>query len=539
MGVNITRRGLLAGTGLLGAGGLVALAGCAATPAEPSRALGDTGQGGDWLGAPPELAPEDCFEKVSADVVIVGAGLSGSLAAFAAVDEGADVVVLDKHKVFHYGGNGVSFVNSQTQLNAGAPRYDETELLYRLFNDMQNRVDLSLYIPWVYQSGHILDELVEKVLDPFGVPFRVDADPGAYLDVDVQLNGRYATGVVFCDPAVDNIKQLIDAVQDYVESQGGRFVYSMRGEKVVQDETGRACGVIATGEDGNPVLFEARKGVLVCTGSYGANEAMVREYYAPGIQELFRDYDLYPSYYAADEAPAEPLDTGDGHKMLCWAGAVMEEKTHPFCGWPISGPIGTPYLQVNQCGRRFMNEATAGLNSLQIAAEQPREKGFYTWQIVTDEGVEMPNTVGVPKEVIELFIANGETIEADTIESLAEQMEVDPKILSETVTRYNQCCADKFDADFAKKAEYLVPVETPPFKAVRVRYGVAVTMGGVRTNSSLQVLDKDDVPIPGLYAAGHTVGHRFGWAYESCNGGMTNSLAMTHGYVAGKHCANL
>ena len=107
-----------------------------------------------------------------------------------------------------------------------------------------------------------------------------------------------------------------------------------------------------------------------------------------------------------------------------------------------------------------------------------------------------------------------------------------------TVERYNEMCEAGEDTDFMKAKRYLDPIDDGPFQAWKMTYLFYCTLGGVRCNEKLQVLDTNRDPIPGLYAAGNTVGYRFGSSYETLLHGGSNGLAATHGYVAGESAAN-
>ena len=88
-----------------------------------------------------------------------------------------------------------------------------------------------------------------------------------------------------------------------------------------------------------------------------------------------------------------------------------------------------------------------------------------------------------------------------------------------------------------KSAEYLIPVKTPPFYAFNEKWVFVCSIAGVHTNDKFQVLSAEHEVIPGLFAAGNTVGRRFGYAYESSGMGMSNAQAMVAGYVAGETAA--
>lgn len=535
MAQNVSRRNFLMGTGLMGMGLVGAgLAGCSQPQQASSLAsTAESVEDEDWLGAAPGTKPEDCASTIETDVLVIGAGIAGSMCAYGAVREGSKVLVVDKHTTPHCGGGCVSFVNSKYQRSQGVQEYDPLKLAYQLFNECQSRPDMELIMSWAFESGDILDELLETVCDPYGVPYMVKMES---FDPEYELQANYNTGISFNDLNNDSLLLLIEGVQKYLVDNGVDLRFGVKGEELVQDEAGRVVGAIITDENGEKVYVAASKGVMVCTGSYGANEKMVKEFYSPTMQRLWSECNIYNSYYTPESAPTEPVDTGDGHKMMCWAGAQMEETTHPYCGWPLGGALGSPYLAVNQMGQRYYNEAVYMLNSLPQFLEQPNQKGLYTWQIVSNEETPMPNVAGVPEGVLEQFIANGETYTADTLEELAAQIDVEPEVLTATVERYNELCETGFDEDFGKHKEFMIPVKTPPFKAVRVTYGIAVTLGGVKTNRNMQVLDENSNPIPGLYAVGNTAGRRFGWAYQNRHNAMTNTFSLVHGYIAGHAC---
>ena len=126
--------------------------------------------------------------------------------------------------------------------------------------------------------------------------------------------------------------------------------------------------------------------------------------------------------------------------------------------------------------------------------------------------------------------------QADTLEELAELIDVDPATFTATIERYNEMCEKGVDEDFMKSSEYLIPVKNPPFYAFNEKWVFVCSIAGVHTNDKFQVLNADHEVIPGLFAAGNTVGRRFGYAYESS--GMSNSQAMVAGYVAGETAAS-
>ena len=128
----------------------------------------------------------------------------------------------------------------------------------------------------------------------------------------------------------------------------------------------------------------------------------------------------------------------------------------------------------------------------------------------------MPCFIGIDPNVLDTIAKSGTGVyQADTLEELAELIDVDPATFTATIERYNEMCEKGVDEDFMKSSEYLIPVKNPPFYAFNEKWVFVCSIAGVHTNDKFQVLNADHEVIPGLFAAGNTVGRRFGYAYES------------------------
>lgn len=529
----LTRRNLLTSAAVAGAG---CTAAALAAPADSAVASTDENTDTDWLGTEPAIEPQDCTETIETDVLVIGGAVAGSLAAYGAIQGGASrVCVLERNAIFHYGGSQASFLNSKFQLSNGQPKIEPEEVVYGIMQNTANRADIALWRVWAERSGEVCDSLIENVLQPKGVPFACSMHPD---ESETPLNRVHDINVLFGNPEKDNYKEFLTAVHEWLSENGADIRYSTRAEKLVKDETGRVIGAIATNASGETQFFKASQGVIVATGGYASNAAMMKAFIPEKVRNLCSGL-MYTMYMEPQDLPEEPLDDGLGHRMLCWAGAEMEGDPHGFLGWSNGGHIGMPYLQVDQAGHRFMNEALFPVNEVQQIVEQYMPNGYYTWEIVTEEDRVMPCFIGIDPNVLnEIAATGGAYLESDTIEGLAEQMEVDPAELKATVERYNANCEAGVDADYMKEPRFLIPVATPPYRAFKMYWVFTTTLGGVRVNPDFQVLDAERKPIPGLYAAGNTVGRRFGYAYDSSGMGMSNSQAMVAGYVAGEKAAS-
>jgi succinate dehydrogenase/fumarate reductase flavoprotein subunit len=123
----------------------------------------------------------------------------------------------------------------------------------------------------------------------------------------------------------------------------------------------------------------------------------------------------------------------------------------------------------------------------------------------------------------------------NTLDEIAEWIGCDPQTLKDTVEKYNAHCQNKYDAEFLKDPQYLLPLTTPPYYAIRTYSGIDTCIGGIRTNHCLEVLNKDLYPIKGLFAAGVSVGNWLGVGYSYM--GSCLSFATYSGYAAGKNAA--
>jgi succinate dehydrogenase/fumarate reductase flavoprotein subunit len=140
----------------------------------------------------------------------------------------------------------------------------------------------------------------------------------------------------------------------------------------------------------------------------------------------------------------------------------------------------------------------------------------------------------VEEETLAQHIKDGKVVTADTIEELAQKMNVPIDTFKATVARYNELCAKGNDVDYGKRKEILnAPVLKPPFYAGKLLSTLLTMVGGLRTDTSLHVLDSDDKPIEGLYVAGSAAGDFFANDYPTICPGIGHGRCLTFGRMAG------
>ena len=409
----------------------------------------------------------------------------------------------------------------------------------KVINEGNLRVDASLVAMWAYHSGEILDELEENVLQPAGLPGTISI--GEPLDEEELDQYESAFHVDFDDTGNDSLEKFDYIFHDWIREHGGTIAFNTCARVLTQDEDGTVTGLIATNENGEYVYYKANKAVIMCAGSYGANEEMVDALCYPSMAQFIKKYSGYNAK-ASETAPVttdERMDDGTGHKMMCWAGAIMEEIDPSYQAWSNDGYWIAAPLAVNNKGERFFNEAISSLSSSFAIFELP-DGVNYVWQIMGSDDFDFPPLLPMPganREMMEAMAAGSEMYEADTIEELAELIGVPADALVATVERYNELCELGRDEDFGKGANHLHPIEHAAIQGIQG--GLLLLrheLGRQGEQRSARLYANWD-PIPHLYAAGNCVGWRIGSGYQNVVPGLCNAYAAVHGYFAGKNAA--
>ncbi|MDR1359248.1 MAG: FAD-dependent oxidoreductase [Coriobacteriales bacterium] len=530
----------IAGATAIGAAGT--LIGCAPSTPEPAgtASSGSAGSGSgsgsagaeDWLGAPPEIGA--VAETIDGEVVIVGAGVAGLAAGLAAIENGVKPIIVEKGDTSRSGGGVHGAVNTKLQAQSGIS-FSEAEIDKLIKAEMKNsgmNADEMLLRVWAAESGTVLDTIIELTAAD-GVESRINTLP--LPDYNQEEMEYFTEGAYPVGHAVgpgDANGPAIDALTKKIQSEGGEFYYGTAGVALIQDAEGNVTGVY--GERGGEYLqFNASKGVVVTTGEYGNNPAMV-EAFVPQVAGLGLN-----CFYAP------PVNTGDGHKMMVWAGAEMQRAPHaPMTACTFLVPQPVPFLLVNINGERFQNEASSNFIAFNSVGHQPEMTAF---QVFDSRWAEVSNNLKVMTwentylpDAEKVVSVEDASLTSDTLEGLAEQMGIPVAAFVETVNRRNALADAGHDDDFGLPIDRLIAtkITDPPFYANQSNLiGYGVCLGGVWVNKNMEVLKPDGTPIGGLYAAGNTVGRRFGTSYfqELC--GLSNGLADAHGYVAGRSAA--
>jgi len=462
------------------------------------------------------------------DVIAVGAGGAGMIAAMAAVGQGARVLHFEKTSAIGGCwlpgiGNAGSLSGAQTVIQYDSGIFDDSpELFYAdCMHDTRARslCDSEILKYYCRNSGMVVDWLDR--LGAFGSRER-RAKGGLFGEKWSVPRSYYM--------AQDFLKAVTRVYHEYIARGDIRLLLETPVIEITRTE-GRIAGVVAA-VNSEKKLFTARA-VVVATGGFAADIDMVRRYNLPQAGII--------------TTVAMPFATGDGFNMCLKAGAGIVNAGNTMIMGPFPGgitdlsrsgrelatvDIGCPgVIAVDRNGRRFVNEACGRLNPLMRDALSrcPNNTLFAIFDHAT---LEIGGVVssGARCDIERLAMGGGVVARAGTLEELASRLNIDGVVLRESIEHWNRQVNDGSDYDF-KRTGPLRAIEYPPYYAISLGVRVVASCGGPRTNVFQQVLDGNDRVIPGLYAAGEVAG------YQGYGTGMFNTGCVVFGKQAGRMAA--
>jgi fumarate reductase flavoprotein subunit len=454
------------------------------------------------------------------DVVVVGAGGAGLMAAIEAKDAKASVLVLEKAPTVRLSatnicGGGFSAAGTKIQKEQGIK--DTTDLYYA---DMM-----------AYGQNQNLPEMVRLVADKSGETFDIltgwglETKPEYYGGHSVKRFHRNKSGTG---------KEYMDVLTKVAEKKNVSISLNTRVTGLFVDcATGRVLGV----ETEKKTRIKARKAVVLATSGYGGDPSLIDEYMPRLMGSM---------------TGASPVSTGDGLKMAIKSGSTVShidgagyypagfaesDRRGMFFRWYNFTASGS--IIVNKKGMRFADEDTSSTYLTDELAKQP-DKLMFTiadqtiWQKTLS--ITTPCVIGWTNETFQQEADKGVLItKADTVDALASKAGIDVRNVKDTLAKYNRYVDSGADPDFGRKKEKLIlKIEKPPFYSIPAKPIIMLCTGGLRVNTKIQVLDPYHVPITGLYAAGEVACGPLGAYYM---GGCNIAWAFVSGRVAGSNAA--
>lgn len=499
----------------------------------------------------------------SFDVVVIGFGFAGAVAAISAADAGASVLLAEKEptpggiSICSYGAIRCahSFADAFTYLQATNAGRTPEDVLRTVAEGMTT-----------------VEAEVRKLAAVSHAEVLTRENGGNYPFAGYQT--FYDTNVVRV-PGYDDPQELypnligsgsangwrvFKMLQDNIAERAITVRYGFPARRLITGENRTVRGVTFAGAGGAAVGVEARRGVVLACGGFES---------APDLKQQY--WEKMPVLSAATSS-----NTGDGIRMAQDLGAQLWHmwhfhgsygfrhtdpdypyaiRTKRFPDW-IPGKenlavVQTAWILVDKRGQRFMNEMPPyvqdqGARHLEyfdsVTQTFPRIPAY----LIVDEAGRRRYPLGNPtynSRDVKFTWSRDNLKEVDlgilkkaaTLDELADKIGCDRAALAATVSRWNEMCMKRKDTEFGRPAGTMMPIAHPPFYMGEVWPVVSNTQGGPVHNGHQQIIDVNDEPIPRLYAAGE-LGSSFGHLYLA--GGNISECFVT-GRIAGREVAAL
>ncbi|MGW6379543.1 FAD-binding protein [Rhodococcus sp. NPDC055112] len=541
------------------------------------------------------------------DFVVVGSGCGGLTGALSAADRGLDTLVIEKAAVYGgttaLSGGGIWVPNNPLLVREGLgdSRADVRTYLDAVVGDRVPSKNLDAFIDEGPRTLEFLETSSPhmrfqwctgysdyhpeqpggrpngRTIEPLPVnlkelgededllrPAALATPPGLFITSKdfVQLNmvtrtwkakwtalltGLRAVKAIVLRRHMDTLgRALIARLRLALKDAGVPLWLNTALQSLVTDESGAVTGVVAE-RNGKQVRIRARRGVLLASGGFEYNEEMRKRYLREGGKDNF--------------SAAAVENTGDGILAGEKLGAALDLMDDAWWMPSFLRPDGINQVLVSersiprsiivdQHGKRFTNEASPYVTFVHDQLAGGHEP---TW-FVFDHKAKGRYPIGgiMPGQKFpKAWLESGLIQTAETVEELAEKIDVPVAAFADTVKRYNGFARAGRDEDFNRGVSAydnyygdptlaqptLDVLDQGPYYALRTRAGDLGTKGGLVYNEKAQVLRADGEPIAGLYATGNTSAAVMGNDYAGA--GATIGPAMVFGYIGARHAAGV
>jgi fumarate reductase flavoprotein subunit len=467
------------------------------------------------------------------DLIIVGAGTAGMPAAIFAAQRGAHVLVLEAASevggTLHLSAGQMSAAGSRLQAEKGIEdtpdeHYDDC---MRISNNTADPALVRLTVDNAADTLNWLQDIGTEILPEH---------PVLAQGHEAYRKPRYYWGP---DGGRSLLKSIAPAFEKEIAKGGVTLKLETEVTGLIQDDR-TVTGVRARTNDGAETEYLGHN-VLMASGGHAANVKMSAE--QSGVP-------LYGNgAYAFSQGAGIAMGTSAGgwtrgkENYICAFNVVLEkdEIGSPLLGRIIAMPhVRMPWeIFVNVHGKRFVQEDHESVDHREhMLMEQPDMRCWSIFDdVIANESPDYVATADVPHprrwtkaEMFEAFGKYPTLHKADSLGELATKAGIDGNALKATVEEYN---AARGGADPLGREHRPRPIEKAPFYAIQIQGSVISSVVGLAVNGELQVIDADNRPIAGLYAAGELLGAGQTMG-NAAVGGMMVMPAMTFGRLLGQ-----
>ena len=478
-------------------------------------------------------------KEIIYDVIVIGSGVAGLSAAVSAQENGATVCLLDRAPANEAGGNtrhtgsyirmkSVDEVSDdfEDHFAANAGGYLDPLMMKDVPNDYASWppslkalsfVDPNVVSTLAEESPKTLSWLTGHGVKFFAldVPFPTSAQPRI-----VPSGGGLA---------------LVEALTQSFLKGGGTARYETTAQHLIQDHKGRISGVSAIAKGHRPLDIKGRH-VVIGSGGFQGNAEMMTRYIGP--QSINLRAMSIGCHYNKGEGIQMALDIGAAPcgDFGSYHASPMDPRSNRAGPSIYIYPYG---ILVNKESKRFVNEGPGETDETYESVTRRifNQTDGMAWCILDGKLKDIPNQAVAIK-------TEQPAIEATTLEELAVKLGLSASILESTVKEFNQACVDgPFDPTrvdglatqgiHPPKSNWARRLDVGPYKAYPIISSIVFTFGGLKTDSSARVLNRDGDPIAGLYAAGEAQG----LYYKNYTGATSVLKGAVFGRIAGRDAA--
>ncbi|WP_251178828.1 FAD-binding protein [Adlercreutzia agrestimuris] len=484
-----------------------------------------------------EIGEDELVRTEEVDVLVAGGGITGVCAALSASDDGkTQVLCLEKMSQGRGMFEGMGVTGGKA-MEDGGYTCDKALMMDRMRHAAYYRVPIDPIKLWADRSPEAADWLQEKFDegDMGIVEWYKENNPNAHnFDVpqtEIEFKCESWSEQTTKNAGGAGIYIVQDLANTISKRKNAEIRYRSAVVKLEREEGGRVTGAICKDAEGY-FRVNAKNGVILATGGFDANPAMLKAWCRP--EDIANAASWCPNYGT----------TGDGQLMGLAVGGQMDPLPAAVMNFDFGSPesfyssnlgitgLVSGGLMINEQGRRFASESLP-FQARSNAITAQRHYGENCWRVAST--AQVPNEAVL--EALEPFKEKGWAFEADSIAELASAMEVDSATLESEIERFNGFVDAQKDEDFNRPMEKAKKIEGEKYYAIKHQSSILATVSGLVVDYECRVLDYDNEPIAGLFAAGGASGGFFHTNYPRHIFGPSIGRCVTFGYVSGQSAA--